>query len=114
MEIDAVMDEFPTGDVVILRQVLQHLSNSDILKILTKIEGRFSYLLFTDHQPLETLWQPNLDKKSGPDIRVQYGSGLNLEAEPFLLKSKNTKLIDEVKTEEGYIRTYLIELSSST
>ena len=35
--VDLVKDEIPTGDVLILRQVLQHLSNDDVPKFTQSI-----------------------------------------------------------------------------
>jgi 2-polyprenyl-3-methyl-5-hydroxy-6-metoxy-1,4-benzoquinol methylase len=108
--LDAVNEEIPSGDVVILRQVLQHLSNQDIHKILNKIETKYRYLIFTDHQPLTLDWQPNIDKKTGSNIRNEFGSGLDITKVPFNFKVQNSELLHSVKIEDGYIRTYLFKL----
>jgi hypothetical protein len=108
--LDAATQELPKGDVVILRQVLQHLSNHDIQNVLQRIEGNFQYLIFTDHQPLELEWTPNLDKQTGPNIRTEFGSGLNLCQGPFFLSPIDSDLISEVKTVDGFIRTFIFRL----
>jgi hypothetical protein len=108
--LDAATEELPQGDIVILRQVLQHLSNSDIQNVLQRIQGKFQYLIFTDHQPLEKKWTPNLDKQTGPNIRTEFGSGLDLMQAPFNLKLLDSKLISDIKTDDGYIRTFIFHL----
>lgn len=109
-ELDISTQELPQGDVVILRQVLQHLSNLDIRNVLERIQGNFEYLIFTDHQPLEMNWTPNLDKQTGPNIRTEFGSGLDLTQHPFSLKILDYKLISDIKVEDGFIRTFIFHL----
>ncbi len=111
--LDATTQVLPDGDVVILRQVLQHLSNNDIRKILQKITGNFRYLIFTDHHPLHTNWTPNLDKQTGPNIRVEFGSGLVLTKEPFNLRPISSDLISEIRVADGVIRTFIYCLEYS-
>lgn len=108
--LDAAKQELPKGDIVILRQVLQHLSNSDVRNVLQRIQGNFQYLIFTDHQPLDLEWTPNLDKQTGPNIRTEFGSGLDLNQAPFNLKSLDCKLISNIEVDDGYIRTFLFHL----
>jgi Methyltransferase domain len=108
--LDAASQELPKGDIVILRQVLQHLSNSDVQNVLQRIQGNFQYLVFTDHQPLDLEWIPNLDKQTGPNIRTEFGSGLDLNQAPFNLNSIDCKLISNIKVEDGYIRTFIFQL----
>jgi hypothetical protein len=45
--LDAVSDELPCGDIVIIRDVLFHLSISDIQTVLAKIRGKYKYYLLT-------------------------------------------------------------------
>jgi len=110
--LDAVTDQIPSGNVVILRQVLQHLSNKDISLILEKIRYNYHYLVFTDHQPLTPNWNPNVDKETGPNMRSDFGSGLDLTKAPFDLPIKKAQLMHSVKTDDGNIRTFLYELSN--
>ena len=108
--LDAVTQELPSGDVVIIRQMLQHLSNHDVKEVLKGIEGRFRYLIFTDHQPLKSNWIPNLDIITGHTIRVEINSGLDLNLQPFNLGALECNLISEVKVDDGIIRTYIFRL----
>jgi len=110
--VDAVVQELPKGDVVILRQVLQHLSNQDVTSIIRKVEKIYEYLIFTDHQPFERDWIPNIDKLTGPNIRVEFGSGLDLAQPPFNLEFHQFELISEVRNIDGYIRTFVFRLGS--
>lgn len=111
--LDACLEELPKGEVVILRQVLQHLSNHDIQKILEKIQGNFRYLVFTDHHPLNIEWIPNLDKQTGPNIRNEISSGLDLTENPFNLRPVSSDLVSEVRVEDGVVRTYIYRLDYS-
>ncbi len=108
--LDAATQEIPKGDVVILRQVLQHLSNMDIQNVLEKVQGNFKYLVFTDHQPLEKNWTPNLDKQTGPNIRAEFGSGLDLSKRPFNFRSLRCELISDIQVKDGFIRTFVFQL----
>jgi hypothetical protein len=110
--LDATLQELPKGEIVILRQVLQHLSNHDIQKILQKIEGNFRYLVFTDHQPSNIEWIPNLDKQTGPNIRTEISSGLELTENPFNLSPISSEKVSDVKVEDGVIRTFIYRLEN--
>lgn len=92
---NAVNDELPEGDVIFVRQVLQHLSNEQILKIIPKIT-KFNYAIVTEHVPeKEFLAQMNLDKPHGGGIRLARKSGVYLQEPPFSLLAKQaTVLLD--------------------
>jgi SAM-dependent methyltransferase len=80
---DIIEGDLPGGDLCILRQVLQHLSNAQIARILGKL-GRYRFALIGEHHPDPTrLKRPNLDRQAGFDTRVEYGSGVFLELPPF-------------------------------
>ena len=83
MHRDIVDDDLPHGDLCLIRQVLQHLSNDQISKILPKL-GRYSHVLVTEHYPAPGAWAiPNKDKAHGHDTRVEDDSGVFLECPPF-------------------------------
>ncbi len=48
--LDIARDDWPAGDCVLLRQVLQHLSNGEIQRIVNKLYD-FTYLILTEHVP---------------------------------------------------------------
>jgi hypothetical protein len=108
--VDLVKDEIPDGDVLIVRQVLQHLSNDDINKFTQSIPPGFSYLLVTEHLPLERNFLANKDKASGFDIRLSSGSGVVLTKPPFSMKFKSETTLLSVPQFGGSIVTTLYEL----
>jgi hypothetical protein len=108
--VDLVKDEIPTGDVLILRQVLQHLSNDDISKFTQSIPRGFSYLLLTEHLPSESNFLANRDKASGTDIRLGIGSGVVLTKPPFNMDFKSETVLLSVPQFGGSIVTTLYEL----
>jgi hypothetical protein len=108
--VDLVKDEIPTGDVLILRQVLQHLSNDDISKFTQLLPQGFSYLLVTEHLPSKNDFLANKDKVSGADIRLGSGSGVVLTKPPFNLNYKSAKTLLSVPQFGGSIVTTLYEL----
>lgn len=76
--IDIIQDRLPDGDVCFVRQVLQHFSNDQILKILPKLAA-YKYVFVTEHIPNRSKpYTPNLDKPHGPDVRLYWKSGVFL------------------------------------
>ena len=103
-------DELPNGDFAIIRQVLQHLSNTEIQTIVQKLSN-FKYIIITEHLPIGD-FEPNKDIISGQGIRIKKQSGVNLIAPPFNLKVKEEKeiLSFELKNGKGRIVTTLYVL----
>ena len=87
--LDIATDVLPSGDCVILRQVLQHLSNAEIKSVIEKLYD-FKYVILTEHIPEED-FEPNKDVISGQGIRLKKQSGVNLTALPFNFKVKEEK-----------------------
>ena len=118
---DAAEDALPQGDVCFLRQVLQHLSNKQIVAILRKLT-QYQHVLITEHVPLESnLFRSNLDKVHGADIRVYRNSGVYLDRDPFNIPASKLTLVLEVpgtylgpQVHPGVIRTWLYEPSNPT
>ena len=114
--VDLVEDPLPQGDVAMIRQVLQHLSNDQIAAIVPKL-ARFRYLIVTEHLPGEQGFTPNRDQPMSAGLRVVGGlgrekSGIVLTAPPFSLKVKSERVLCEVDdpTLPGtIIRTILYE-----
>lgn len=89
MHMDAIDSvEYPAADLCIIRQVLQHLSNSQITEIIRKTE-KYKFVIITEHLPLNPKHK-NEDKITSGYIRLQnYNtSGVFLDAPPFSLKCK--------------------------
>lgn len=81
--LNIVDDALPNGDLYLIRQVLQHLSNQQIATILGKLQG--CEVIVTEHIPIGTGAKWNKDKAAGPDIRLYRNSGVFLEHPPFSL-----------------------------
>jgi hypothetical protein len=106
--VDAVSDELPEGNVVCVRQVLQHLTNAQIETIVGKLH-RYSTWIITEHLPCGD-FVPNHDKLPGRDIRIDAcGSGVVLTAPPFDVRPRREKVLCEVPQWVGIIRTVAYE-----
>lgn len=97
--LDIATDELPSGDCVILRQVLQHLSNAENQAIANKLLD-FRYVILTEHVP-DGDFEANKDIVSGQGIRLKKQSGINLLAPPFNFEVKQTKRLLEVNLASG-------------
>ena len=106
--VNAIEDDLPKAEVVLVRQVLQHLSNGDVAKILPKLK-QYKFALITEHIPGSDGFVPNMDKDTGPDHRVNFGSGLVLEAPPFNFVARSSQALCEVREHGGIIRTTAYE-----
>ncbi len=115
IHLDIVADELPDGDVCFVRQVLQHLSNQQITKILPKLK-KYNWVFITEHYPEDNVKvvRPNLDKVHGYDIRTYKQSGVYLSEPPFAIPRQAISNILAVpsnkpgsKNSTGIIRTFL-------
>ncbi len=108
--LDAAKGKLPNGDCIILRQVLQHLSNREIESIVKKLTS-YKYLILTEHIPLDN-FTPNKDIISGQGIRIKQNSGVNILEPPFNLKVKSEGQLGEyiLENKKGRIVTTLFEL----
>lgn len=104
LKLDIVRDELPEGRVAFLRQVLQHLSNDSIARVVDKLRT-YQYIVITEHVPFDRSFEPNIDKPDGVDIRPDHGSGVVLTAAPFLLNVRSEQRLCEVADGIGLIRT---------
>ena len=94
--LDIAEDELPAADCVILRQVLQHLSNTEIKSVVEKLYD-YKYVILTEHLPKED-FEPNKDIISGQGIRLKKQSGVNLLAPPFNFKAEEEKQLLAIKS----------------
>ncbi|WP_073083001.1 class I SAM-dependent methyltransferase [Winogradskyella jejuensis] len=108
--LDISKDSLPKADCVILRQVLQHLSNSEIQDILKKLSD-YKYTILTEHIPVGN-FEPNKDKIASQGIRLKQNSGVDILAEPFNFKVKSSQVLNEFVLSEknGRIVTTLFIL----
>lgn len=97
--LDIAVDDLPTGNCVLLRQVLQHLSNAEVQSVVSKLYD-FKYVILTEHLP-DGNFIPNKDIISGQGIRLKKQSGLNLLAPPINFKIKEEKQLLSVSLNDG-------------
>ncbi len=107
---DLVDDELPSADLLLARQVLQHLTNTEIAKVLRKI-GKYRFVIITEHvynknEALEI--NSNID--SSRANRRNKKSGVYLEEPPF---EQKVMVIDRIPyNEHEEIIMYLIDNST--
>jgi hypothetical protein len=107
--LDIATEALPKTECVIIRQVLQHLCNTEIESILKKLY-QFKYIILTEHLP-DGEFIPNLDILSGQGIRLKKNSGIDIEAYPFNFKALKKELLrTSYKAYKGVIVTTLYEV----
>jgi hypothetical protein len=86
-QLDIVADPLPKGDVCLVRQVLQHLSNAEIMKFLQR--ANYKYLYITEGHPSVRTGPVNPDKATGGDVRFDWyagrGRGVELDKPPYCM-----------------------------
>src|SRR5579872_4089543 len=84
--LDIVNDVLPDGDVCLIRQVLQHLSNDEISAVLRNT-AKYQTLLITEHFAPDdrSTYAPNRDIPHGAGTRVPLDSGVDVRYPPFSL-----------------------------
>ena len=100
-------DELPDGDFCLIRQVLQHLSNAQIAKVLATARSKYRYLLITEGLYVGPKSRPNLDKPAGWDTREYDRSGVFLELPPFSLPVET--VLEMPLADNSVLRTMLLE-----
>lgn len=114
-QLDITKDVLPKGDVAIVRQVLQHLSNKEIVSFVRRlnIERSFNWIIITEHVPIGN-FAPNRDKPVGPGIRLSIKSGVDITRRPFDMQFIESNVICEVEERNsglnGVIRTTVFRL----
>ncbi len=101
--LDISKDELPEADCILLKEVLQHLSNAEVLSVVNKLSA-YKYVILTEHIP-NGEFEPNKNIISGQGTRLKKKSGLNLLKSPFSLKVMEEKQLCSIKTEQGAIVT---------
>lgn len=108
--LDIATANLPKADCVILRQVLQHLSNKEITAILAKLH-QYNYIILTEHLP-EGDFKANVDIISGQGIRLKKKSGVAILKTPFNFKVKKQTELLAIPNKQfgGVVITWLLEL----
>jgi SAM-dependent methyltransferase len=102
--------DLPDGDLCLIRQVLQHLSNQEILNVLDKV-SKYPFLIITEHIPSNPECTPNVDMVHGPQDRVYLGSGVFVDEPPF--SKRATTLLEVPIDKHSLLRTSLVEQAQS-
>lgn len=102
---DITGDPLPAAQVCLIRQVFQHLSNSQIMAALDNIR-HYPCALISEHV-LRAPRSFNSNKTHGPHIRTSYGSGVYLDHPPFCRRIMKEWEIPV--DSESVIRTVLIQ-----
>ncbi len=97
--LDIAVDKLPSGDCVLIRQVLQHVSNNEVQRILDKV-SHYKYVILTEHIP-DGEFIPNKDVISGQGTRLKKGSGVDVLAPPFHFKPRHAKQLLCVASNDG-------------
>ena len=107
--LDISANQLPYADCALLRQVLQHLSNTEVQIISEKLTD-FKYVILTEHLP-EGEFTANKEIKSGQGTRLKKQSGINLLVPPFNFKVKRKKQLLSLSDPDykGVIDTTLYE-----
>tara|TARA_B100000029_G_C17547434_1_gene948947 strand:- start:578 stop:1330 length:753 start_codon:yes stop_codon:yes gene_type:complete len=111
--LDITTEELPSGEVCFIRQVLQHLSNDSILNFIEMAKNKYKYLILTEHFPDSKNFIANLDKPTGPDVRLYENSAVVLTEPPFNLKVIKEYDLCETssKSIQGLLKTKILQLS---
>lgn len=85
-QLDIVQDDLPPGDICLVRQVFQHLSNRDIELALSKL-AIYGNVFITEGYPVINEGPINPDKPVGFDVRFNWrtgrGRGVELDQAPY-------------------------------
>jgi len=107
--LDISRDELPVGNIAIIRQVLQHLSNEKIKNIIEKLHNTYQYIIVTEHIP-ENEFISNVDISSGNETRIRMNSGIVLTEDPFFLSVVNEKVINLTPLGNTFLKTIVYQL----
>ena len=113
--LDITKDELPSADICFVRQVLQHLSNESIKNFVNLVKNKYKYIIISEHYPSSKNFIANIDKPTGPDIRLYDNSAVVLTLPPFNLKViKDTDICEcysnSIEGFEGVIKTRILQL----
>jgi hypothetical protein len=101
---DAAATPCPEANVVFIRQVLQHLSNELVAKVLDKVAGRCDWLVVTEHIPAGA-FRVNVDKPVGPGVRLSAGSGVVITEPPFSVCCVDSRALCDIDYDGSRIVT---------
>jgi SAM-dependent methyltransferase len=108
---DLTASTFPPTDLILIRQVLQHLTNTQIEQILRNLEAsKWRRALITEevYEP-ESNSNPNVDLPSHTvRTRVALNSGVFIDREPFNRKANRVAIIREEQAQKDGVNVGLL------
>lgn len=111
--LDITQDELPDSELCLIKEVVQHFSNNQIIDVLEKCK-KYKYTIITDAMPHPVKYPnpiENLDILPGPLIRYHFNSVLSLNKPPFNLPK--VELLAETEfAQEIIFRTFLLRAYS--
>ena len=107
---DITKDKLPDADLILIIQVLQHLSNDDILAFLKNIQGKYRHLIITETLHKSWRFTPNKDIPAGPGVRFHKKSGVVLDKPPFNLKHTEKRILCEPRLGREFVTTLYYRL----
>ena len=104
--LNAIEEELPYSDIVFVREVLQHLKNDEIMRVINNIKRHAKCLVVTESLPgLPHEFIHNLERGIGPNTRVSRGSGVVLSSAPFAMNFKATECLNITYCKENLLKT---------
>ena len=107
---DLTSDPLPHASAAIVRQVLQHLTNSEVDAALANILRTYPLAFITEHVYTGPNCVANVDMHHGPGTRVSMFSGVFIDHHPFNVPAKCLRDI-AVGPKEA-LRTWVVESRS--
>lgn len=107
VQADLASDPLPDADAAIVRQVLQHLSNSEVECVLANTLRTYPLALITEHVYAGPGCVPNIDMPHGPGTRVPMRSGIFIDRAPFSVPARI--LGDIYVAPREVMRTWVLE-----
>ncbi|UIJ44829.1 class I SAM-dependent methyltransferase [Sphingomonas cannabina] len=115
--LDIARDPLPAGDLCLVRQVFQHLSNAQIKAALDRMLPNFANIIVTEHFPAPAEFKrPNVDMVAAASTRVLLGSAVVLDECPFGVPCQEILTCPAASAESGHedvhsrglIRSFLV------
>jgi SAM-dependent methyltransferase len=104
--LNIIENGLPQGDMALIRQVLQHLSNNQVSQVLRNC-SKYPYVVVTEDVYAGKDARPNLDKEAGWDTRLLHKSGIFVDLPPF---NYGVRVVMEIPyAGTNLLRTVLIE-----
>lgn len=112
-QLDITTTEAPPAELALIRQVFQHLSNEQIRSALQSLRNIPLWLVAEHFPSAQRFTTPNVDKKTGDDVRALRGSAVSLADPPFNLKGVHLVETTQIPSPDGAaseeIRIFLVE-----